>query len=293
MSVTKQDIIYSASKMFKEKGYLATSIQEIAQDCSIAKGTVYKFFPSKEDLLCEVFDQCQLAYFDQAERLKDIGTGSPQERLVDQIIFRFQYFMEYRHIMVDFIELPITQYETFRKLRNHVRERMMEWHRSWLVEVYGQRIEPYLWDLIFIYRAILKDYLQRVISEENLLSVEDTAWFIVDKIDALVNHMSKSGSNGLLGKSVYETFIHSGSNNWDGEKERITEELLGRVIAIIEAWKGGAERRKELQEIVQLLNSEIDQTESKRSVIQALCAYLEQEKELRSTVIQLKQTLLS
>lgn len=293
MSVTKQDIIYSASKMFKEKGYLATSIQEIAQDCSIAKGTVYKFFPSKEDLLCEVFDQCQLAYFDQAERLKDIGTGSPQERLVDQIIFRFQYFMEYRHIMVDFIELPITQYETFRKLGNHVRERMMEWHRSWLVEVYGQRIEPYLWDLIFIYRAILKDYLQRVISEENLLSVEDTAWFIVDKIDALVNHMSKSGSNGLLGKSAYETFIHSGSNNWDGEKERITEELLGRVIAIIEAWKGGAERRKELQEIVQLLNSEIDQTESKRSVIQALCAYLEQEKELRSTVIQLKQTLLS
>ena len=65
------------------------------------------------------------------------------------------------------------------------------------------------------------------------------------------------------------------------------------MIAIIEAWKGGAERRKELQEIVQLLNSEIDQTESKRSVIQALCAYLEQEKELRSTVIQLKQTLLS
>ena len=94
----------------------------------------------------------------------------------------------------------------------------MEWHRSWLVEVYGHRIEPYLWDLIFIYRAILKDYLQRVISEENLLSVEDTAWFIVDKIDALVNHMSKSGSNGLLGKSAYETFIHSGSNDWDGEK---------------------------------------------------------------------------
>ncbi|WP_337033883.1 TetR family transcriptional regulator [Paenibacillus illinoisensis] len=293
MSVTKQDIIYSASKMFKEKGYLATSIQEIAQDCSIAKGSVYKYFPSKEDLLCEVFDQCQLAYFDQAERLKDIGTGSPQERLVDQIVFRFQYFMEYRHIMVDFIDLPITQYETFRKLRNHVRERMMEWHRLWLVEVYGHRIKPYLWDLIFIYRAILKDYLQRVIAEENLLSVEDTAWFIVDKMDALVNHMSKSGSNGLLGKSAYETFIHSGSNDWDGEKERITKELFGRVIAIIEAWKGGAERRKELQEIVQLLKSEIDQTESKRSVIQALCAYLEQEKELRSTVIQLKQTLLS
>lgn len=293
MSVTKQDIIYSASKMFKEKGYLGTSIQEIAQDCSIAKGSVYKYFPSKEDLLCEVFDHCQMAYFDRAERLKDIGKGSPQERLVDQIVFRFQYFMEYRHIMVDFIDLPITQYETFSKLRNHVRERMMEWHRSWLLEVYGPKIQPFLWDLIFIYRSFIKDYLQRVIAEENLLSIEDTAWFIVDKMDALVNHMSKLGSNGLLGQSAYDTFIHSGSNDWNGEKKRITEELLSRVIAIIDVWKGGAERRKELQEIFQLLNSEIAQTNPKRSVIQALCAYLEQEKELRSSVIQLKQTVLS
>lgn len=40
-------------------------------------------------------------------------------------------------------------------------------------------------------------------------------------------------------------------------------------------------------------HSEIAQTNPKRSVIQALCAYLEQEKELRISVIQLKQTVLS
>ena len=89
MSVTKQDIIYSAFKMFKEKGYLATSIQEIAQDCSIAKGSVYKYFPSKEDLLCEVFDQCQLAYFDQAERLKEIGTEALRSDLWTRSYFVF------------------------------------------------------------------------------------------------------------------------------------------------------------------------------------------------------------
>lgn len=292
MSVTKQDIIRSAAKMFKEKGFLATSIQEIAQDCSIAKGSVYKYFPSKEDLLCAVFDECQTVYFDRAEHLKQTETGTPKERLVNQIVFRFQYFIEYRHIMVDFIDLPITEYATFRSLRNHVRARMMAWHRSWLLEVYGERIEPFLWDLIFIYRAILKDYLQRIIFEVKLLSIEDTAWFIVDKMDALVEHMSRSGSKGLLGQSAFTTFIHSDSKDWNNEKARMIEELFGRVTALLEAWPGGLARRRELQEIVQLLGTEISQTQPKRSLIQALCAYLEQEQELRSPVIQLKQIVL-
>ena len=292
MSVTKQDIIRSASKMFKEKGFLATSIQEIAQDCSIAKGSVYKYFPSKEDLLCAVFDECQTVYFERAEHLKQSETGTPKERLVNQIVFRFQYFIEYRHIMVEFTDLPITQYATFRSLRNHVRARMMEWHRCWLLEVYGERIEPFLWDLIFIYRAILKDYLQRIILEVKLLSIEDTAWFIVDKMDALVEHMSRPGSKGLLGQTAFTTFIHSDSMDWNNEKERMVEELFGRVIALLEAWAGGLARRKELQEIVQLLGTEISQAQPKKSLIQALCAYLEQEQVLRSPVIQLKQIVL-
>ncbi|QSF42824.1 TetR/AcrR family transcriptional regulator [Paenibacillus tianjinensis] len=292
MSVTKQDIIRSASRMFKEKGFLATSIQEIAQDCSIAKGSVYKYFPSKEDLMCAVFDECQTVYFERAEHLKQTGTGTPKEQLVNQIVFRFQYFIEYSHIMVDFIELPITQYATFRSLRNHVRARMMEWHRYWLLEVYGERIESFLWDLIFIYRAILKDYLQRIIFEVKQLSIEDTAWFIVDKMDALVEHMSRSGSKGLLGQIAFTKFIHADSKDWNNEKERIIGELFGRVTALLEAWPSGLARRRELQEIVQLLGTEISQTQPKRSLIQALCAYLEQEQELRSPVIQLKQLVL-
>ncbi|WP_334072639.1 TetR/AcrR family transcriptional regulator [Paenibacillus sp. A14] len=292
MSVTKQDIIRSASKMLKEKGFQATSIQEIAQDCSIAKGSVYKYFPSKEDLMCAVFDECQTAYFDQAEFLKQTETGTLKERLVNQIVFRFQYFIEYRSIMVDFIDLPITQYANFRLLRNHVRARMMEWHKYWLLEVYGESIEPFLWDLIFIYRAILKDYLQRIIYEVNLLSIEDTAWFIIDKVDALVKHMSESGSKGLLGRSAFETFIHSNSSDWKKEKERIAEEMFGRVVALVENWPGGSARRRELQEIVQLLGEEFSQTQPRRSLIQALCDYLEQEQELRSPVIQWKQIVL-
>lgn len=290
--MTKQDIIHSAAKMFQEKGFMAASIQEIAQDCGIAKGSVYKYFPSKEDLLCEVFDDCQTAYFEQAEQLRRAQTGTPKEGFVNQIVFRFQYFMEYRHIMVDFVDLPITQYANFRSLRNHARARMMEGHKSWLLDVYGERIEPFLWDLVFIYRAILKDYLQRLISEADQLSIEETARFIVDKIDALVEHMSGSGSTGLLGPTAFAAFIHPDSQDWVNDRPKRIEEGLSRVMARIESWSGGMSRKQELQEIVQLLETEISQVPIKRSLIQALCGYLEHEQELRSAVIQLKQMVL-
>ncbi|AHV95369.1 TetR/AcrR family transcriptional regulator [Paenibacillus sabinae] len=293
MSVTKQEIIRSAFQLFKKKGFLATSIQEIAEDCSIAKGSVYKYFPSKEDLFCQVFDECQTAYFDQAEHLKKTETGTPKEGLVKQIVFRYQYFIEFNRILVEFTELPITQDAAFRPLRNHVRARMMEWHKAWLLEVYGPQIEPFLWDLLFIYRAILKDYLLRILYEVKPLSIEDTAWFIVDKLDALAAHMTRTGSKALLGQSSYDAFIHMGSDDWRREREQAAEELLGRVTAALEVWPNGSARRKDLQEVVHLLGAEIAQPQLKRPLIQALCAFLEQEQELKSLVIQLKQIVLS
>lgn len=38
LRITKQEIVRSAAKHFRERGYLAVSIQEIADDCQISKG---------------------------------------------------------------------------------------------------------------------------------------------------------------------------------------------------------------------------------------------------------------
>ena len=47
----KQVIINAAIKCFAQKGFHATSIQEIVDTAGIAKGSVYSYFKSKEDLL--------------------------------------------------------------------------------------------------------------------------------------------------------------------------------------------------------------------------------------------------
>lgn len=44
-------IIEAALKLFKEKGYSAVRIADIAKEAEVGKGTVYEYFSSKEELL--------------------------------------------------------------------------------------------------------------------------------------------------------------------------------------------------------------------------------------------------
>ena len=44
------DILKAAKKVFFKKGFLKTTMDEIAYEASLSKPTIYKFFPTKEDL---------------------------------------------------------------------------------------------------------------------------------------------------------------------------------------------------------------------------------------------------
>lgn len=50
----RKQILQTAMDVFAEKGFRNTDVQEIADRCSIGKGTVYRYFESKENLFWEV-----------------------------------------------------------------------------------------------------------------------------------------------------------------------------------------------------------------------------------------------
>jgi AcrR family transcriptional regulator len=45
-----------AAQMIAERGYHATSLRQLANEAGVTLGTLYHYFPSKEDLLAELFD---------------------------------------------------------------------------------------------------------------------------------------------------------------------------------------------------------------------------------------------
>ena len=65
----KQELLRIAYQLFVQKGYDATSIDEIIAEAHIAKGTYYYYFPSKEATLEEVIN---MMISDEVQRAKAI-----------------------------------------------------------------------------------------------------------------------------------------------------------------------------------------------------------------------------
>ena len=55
----RQEMLAAALDLFSQKGYHNVSMQEVAEKAEFAIGTLYKFFPNKEDLYkAMVLEQC-------------------------------------------------------------------------------------------------------------------------------------------------------------------------------------------------------------------------------------------
>jgi len=52
---SRADILRAAARCFMERGYSATSIDDVARSLGATKGRIYHHFPSKADLFAEVF----------------------------------------------------------------------------------------------------------------------------------------------------------------------------------------------------------------------------------------------
>lgn len=51
---TRQKLIQSAQKLFSQKDFQDVCIEDITQDCGVAKGTFYTYFKKKEDIINEI-----------------------------------------------------------------------------------------------------------------------------------------------------------------------------------------------------------------------------------------------
>ena len=71
----------AALRLFRDKGYHATSMRDIASAVGINKGSLYSYIRAKEDLLIPVFERAMGVLLEQMERISDDASLSPTERL--------------------------------------------------------------------------------------------------------------------------------------------------------------------------------------------------------------------
>jgi TetR/AcrR family transcriptional regulator len=87
------EIIHAAERVFSEKGYVSTTMEEIAQQAEFGVGTLYKFFDTKADLHTEILRTKLNQMEHQAYAAIEAGT-TPLEKIERYFCLRIEFFWE-------------------------------------------------------------------------------------------------------------------------------------------------------------------------------------------------------
>jgi AcrR family transcriptional regulator len=96
----RQDILCAAVKVFAEQGFRCADVQQIADLAGIGKGTVYRFFATKEDLFCAAVDNAMRSLTSRVE-----GAVAEVEDPLEKLRLGFKAYMAFFQAFPEIIEL--------------------------------------------------------------------------------------------------------------------------------------------------------------------------------------------
>lgn len=77
----KQEILETAARLFVEKGYYGVSVEEVASEIGIVKGTCYRYFSNKQELFMAALGLAGEKFVSEISDILEDSTVSVNERL--------------------------------------------------------------------------------------------------------------------------------------------------------------------------------------------------------------------
>lgn len=99
-----QEIIKAAARVFKAKGYHAATVQDIASEVGILKGSLYHHIQGKEQLLTEVL-MCAVNVLRDGLSMVLALDCPPEEKLKRAILFHLQAYLGHEELPVFYREV--------------------------------------------------------------------------------------------------------------------------------------------------------------------------------------------
>ncbi|GLY38908.1 TetR family transcriptional regulator [Amycolatopsis sp. NBRC 101858] len=151
--IKRQEIIDRSAALFAQKGYAATGIAEIGEVCELARGALYYYIGSKENLLVEIQNRVMRPLLQSARRIVALDDDPVfrlrmlSHSLLENILARLDHIWVYEH--------------DYRNLRGANRARLLRQRREFETLVEGllaeamdagqfRKMDPHLATLQFL-----------------------------------------------------------------------------------------------------------------------------------------------
>ncbi|EOW9528806.1 TetR/AcrR family transcriptional regulator [Bacillus cytotoxicus] len=262
-------IIEMAMKLFAAKGVNATSVQEIVTACGISKGAFYLYFKSKDELLLATLKY----YYEKIQsKMTKIEKESllPREKFIKQLYCQFHDIQKHKEFIIMHARenaIPFNkEVEAFMmnmKMESHA------FYRNSILSIYGEKVTPYLLDLVVIVEGISRAYLELIILNETEINLTHVSTFILKRMDDIVEGLVNSGEEPVLHEEQLGKLLCS----TDLIKEQVKEQFLQEIIMFKRNLADELEN-DELLVTLDVLEAEMRVANPRMPVIQGMLANL-------------------
>ncbi|WP_455920035.1 TetR/AcrR family transcriptional regulator [Priestia megaterium] len=225
MKEKEKRIIEASIKLFAKKGFNATSVQEIVDECNISKGAFYLHFKSKDALLLSILNFYYEKLFSSVYAL-DEEVNDARSRYMNQLIYFYEFITEHRDFIIMQIReksIPFNkEVETF---VHKMQRETFYFHRKSLVSVYGEDVTPYISDLTKMIEGIHHSFLEIIIFNQYELTFKEVAHYIMDRVDVLVEDLLARKPRPLIPASFGEDIYGKERTTFLSKNEQVKQVL--------------------------------------------------------------------
>ncbi|WP_201714857.1 TetR/AcrR family transcriptional regulator [Rossellomorea arthrocnemi] len=218
-------IIETSIKLFASKGFNATSVQEIVNECDISKGAFYLYFKSKEALLLAIMNYYFKMITDKVNEIENEDL-SPYEKFQKQLECQLIEICKHKEFIIMQIRENAMPFND--EIHDLLSEMKMNTHRYYkrrLFGIYGKKIEPYFWDITMMIQGFFHSYLELVMLDKIELDFSYLSHFILKRTDDLVEGLLRSGDLPVLSFEKLDDLVKDFTSS-----NRINESTLVHMI---------------------------------------------------------------
>lgn len=220
MNERKRQVLKVAQRLFIEKGFIMTSVQDIIDESGISKGTFYNYFSSKNECLLAILEHARELSLTRRSELQIGKDKSDKEVLEKQIAIR--YIVNKENNLLPIYEVIF--YANDEDLKTYVSKlhlQELNWLSERITEVYGQAANSYALDCAVMVFGMLQHFLHvcKISSKEDF-SLDELIQFIMKRLDKLLEDLQNEGDN-FLGRNT----IPSDENPLE-DLRKLKEEVL-------------------------------------------------------------------
>ncbi|RJS61996.1 TetR/AcrR family transcriptional regulator [Bacillus sp. PK3_68] len=275
MNNRKRQVMMAAHSLFVEKGFAATSIQDILDESHISKGTFYNYFSSKSELLINIFENIKSEIKKQRTAVLAGRPVADREGFSDQLAMTMEVNKR-NNLFALFQGVFASEEEELKQLvKQHYLEEL-KWMQGRIIELYGEQAKPYSLDLTLVFLGTIQQFIHlSMVTEKETIDLKRIIAYGLRRMDTAVEDVQRN-KDILLGARFLEKWFPESTLSKEKKKSAIMQEISSLQ----------KEASPNQSELLTFLQNEISSTEPRIAIIEAVVRAIDDREELDDLIAQ-------